>query len=103
MLRLPGVIKTIRLLKLRRIMRKWNSLAIGPLLKVFTILFFWVLAAHWVACTFFIIGWYTCGLFNETWITMYWPDMRDSCFGGQPPDPAVITSTPSPTSASTSA
>ena len=34
LIRVPGLIKTVRLLKLRRIMRKWNSLSYGPLLKV---------------------------------------------------------------------
>ena len=35
-----------------RIMRKWNSLSYGPVLKVMTILGFWILAAHWVSCCF---------------------------------------------------
>ena len=88
---MPGLIKTVRLLKLRRIMRKWNSLSYGPLLKVFTILGMWLLCAHWVACVFFIIGWYTCGFYTETWITMYWPQMRDQCLIGDPPEPAIIS------------
>lgn len=89
--RVPGLIKTVRLLKLRRIMRKWNALSYGPLLKVLTILGMWVLVAHWVACTFFIIGWYTCGDHSDTWITLYWPELKPLCLVGQPPDPSVVT------------
>ena len=33
-IRIPGLIKTVRLLKLKRIMKKWNNLSYGPLLKV---------------------------------------------------------------------
>ena len=93
---MPGLIKTVRLLKLRRIMRKWNALSYGPLLKVLTILFMWVLAAHWVACVFFIIGWYTCGWYEETWITQYWYEMKASCQAGLPPDPFVVTEASGP-------
>ena len=42
----PGLIKIIRLLKLRRTMRKWNSLSFGPSLKVVTIVCGWLLVAH---------------------------------------------------------
>ena len=35
-IRIPGLIKTVRLLKLKRIMKKWNNLSYGPLLKVRT-------------------------------------------------------------------
>ena len=75
-----GVIKTIRILKLGRIMRRWDALAFAPLLKVLTVVCFWLLVTHWVACGFFMIGWYTCaqtnasgaviaGYYNETWVT----------------------------------
>ena len=48
--RLPGLIKIVRLLKLKRTIRKWNGLSYGPLLKVITIVFGWLLVAHWFAC-----------------------------------------------------
>ena len=50
LVRLPGLIKIVRLLKLRRTIRKWNSLSYGPVFKVFTILAGWILVAHWFAC-----------------------------------------------------
>jgi len=94
-----GVVKTVRLFKLGRIMRRWDSLSFAPLLKVLTSLFMWTLAAHWVACGFFIIGWSTCrSLYNETWITLYWPQMRDTCKAGLPPDPSLVTDQPNPLS-----
>jgi potassium voltage-gated channel Eag-related subfamily H protein 1 len=89
-LQLPGLIKTIRLLKLRRIMAKWNSHAWGPVLKVVTILCIWLLAAHWVGCIFFVIGWYSCGEYRTTWVAKYWPEMQDQCLAGMPPDPSVV-------------
>ena len=52
-----GLIKIIRLLKLRRTMRKWNGTSYGPLLKVVTIVCGWLLLAHWAGCGFFILGW----------------------------------------------
>lgn len=55
-MRLPGLIKIVRLLKLRRTLRKWNSLSYGPLLKVITIICGWLLVAHWFACGWFILG-----------------------------------------------
>ena len=86
LIRIPGLIKTVRLLKLRRIMRKWNALSYGPLLKVCTILFAWLLAAHWVACGFFIIGWYSCqSLYEETWVTKHFPPMKADCSSGARP------------------
>lgn len=93
LIRVPGLIKTVRLLKLRRIMRKWNALSFGPLLKVITILGFWVLCAHWVACIFFIIGWYSCGGApgeDDTWVTVYWPGMKQDCISGNAPNPAAV-------------
>jgi len=90
--RLPGLIKTVRLMKLKRIMRKWNSLSFGPVLKVGTVLLIWMLAAHWFACVFFMIGWYGCAIYKETWITTYWPEMSVQCHtGGVYPDPSLIT------------
>ena len=76
--RLPGLIKTVRLLKLKRIMRKWNALSIGPVLKVGTVLLMWMLSAHWFACVFFMIGWYGCNSYEHTWITVYWPEMSSA-------------------------
>jgi len=79
-----GLIKVVRLLKIRRIMKKWENLSWGPLLKVLTIIAFWLLSAHWVACGFFAIGWATCRVFNDTWVTTYWPDLTDTCKAGLP-------------------
>ena len=57
--------KTIRLIKVRRILRKWNNLSIAPLIKVLTILSFWLLCAHWLSCGFFGMAWATCGQFHD--------------------------------------
>merc|ERR1711871_1876621 len=47
------LIKTIRLIKVKRILKKWDSLSFAPLIKVITIVAFWLLVAHWLACGFF--------------------------------------------------
>jgi len=89
----PGLIKIIRLLKLRRTIRKWNGLSYGPLLKVITIVCGWLLLAHWFACGWFVMGWYTCrSLANQVetngpWVTQYWPQLTPNCTTGNPPDP----------------
>lgn len=46
LVRIPGLIKVVRLLKLRRTIRKWASLSYGPVLKVCTIIGGWLLIAH---------------------------------------------------------
>jgi len=78
-----ALVKTIRLLKIKRIMEKYENLSWGPTLKVITILFFWLLCAHWVACGFFVQAWLTCSTYSETWVTIYWPDLRQACRDGQ--------------------
>ena len=78
-----GLIKVVRLLKIRRIMAKWENLSWGPLLKVLTILSFWLLVAHWMACGFFAIGWATCKQYHDTWVTVYWPDLSEACKRGE--------------------
>ena len=92
MIRLPGLIKTVRLLKLKRIMRKWNALTIGPFLKVCTVLVLWLLCAHWVSCGYFLLGWFGCKINRETWVTKYWSEMRASCMAGERPNPSVVVS-----------
>jgi len=97
------LLKTIRLVKVKRILRKWNNLSIAPLIKVFTIIAFWLLCAHWVSCGFFGIGWATCARYmdeypdfidgepcmigkkpcNGNWITTYWPTLKDACVDGE--------------------
>jgi len=99
------LLKTVRLIKVRRILRKWNNLSIAPLIKVFTIIAFWLLCAHWLSCGFFGVGWATCGTYaekypefvggavcmignqpcNGNWITTYWPTMKGPCEAGEDP------------------
>jgi hypothetical protein len=90
LVRLPGLIKTVRLLKLKRIMSKWNAYTFGPTLKVMTVLGLWLLSAHWVSCGFFLLGWYRCGETTETWVTKYWVEMKADCEAGKPPNPSVV-------------
>lgn len=95
-IRVPGLIKVIRLLKLRRTIRKWNGLSYGPFLKVVTILCGWLLLAHWFACGWFILGWYSCPLYaanldaNGPWITQYWPQLTPNCTSTSPPDVSLF-------------
>ena len=36
----------------------------------------WLTIAHIFACTWFILGWYSrCNLYEETWVTRFWPDL----------------------------
>ena len=74
-----GLVKVVRLLKIRRILSKYENLAWGPLIKVLTILSFWLLSAHWISCGFFAIGWNTCNTYSETWVALYWPDLLLTC------------------------
>jgi CRP-like cAMP-binding protein len=104
-----SLLKGLRLIKVRRILKKYQQMKVGPFLRVFTILFFWILCAHWMACGFFIIGWGTCPWYAHpsltmtadgrqldcsvrgspcegNWITVYWPIMRTTCAARQLPE-----------------
>lgn len=84
-IRIPGLFKCVRLLKLRRTTRKWNGTTYGPILKVVVIVGCWLLLAHWFACGWFLLGWYTCPTYannlasNGPWITQYWPALIPNC------------------------
>ena len=84
-----GLVKVVRLLKIRRILSRYENLAWGPLIKVLTILGFWLLAAHWISCGFFAIGWNTCRSYSETWISLYWPDLLITCREKKKPEEGI--------------
>ena len=48
-----------------------------------TILFGWIVVAHWFACVFYALGWvWRCqpgGEATDTWLTIYWPQLRLDC------------------------
>ena len=31
---------------------------------------------------------------NETWITVYYPDLKDACMAGEKPDPYIVKNDP---------
>ena len=102
-LRAFALLKTVRLMKIQRWMKKYSNRSFGPLLRVVIILTFWLLCAHWVACGFFVIGWSTCAEYsvqpqavnstchirgskcNGNWITEYWPQLSPMCVSGRLP------------------
>ena len=96
------LIKTVRLLRLRRLLAHTKLMAGGNVLRVVLILWFWLLVAHWFACAFFALAWYCCGDPNvywykvpATWVTTYFngerdgPDLSNSC-GEESAPPEVL-------------
>ena len=92
--RIPGLLKVVRLFKLKRLLTKLQSTSFGPSAKVITILSVWLLMAHWLGCGFFILGWYGCAWHTETWVTQYWTELAPTCRTGARPDFALITLSP---------
>ena len=89
------LMKTVRLLRLRRLMKNTKLLAGGNVLRVLIILFAWLLITHWLACAFFALGWNMCGdgpgQYEQTWVTEYFdgsrpylPQLSDTCGQGTP-------------------
>ena len=89
------LMKTVRLLRLRRLMQNTKLLAGGNVLRVLIILFVWLLITHWLACAFFALGWNMCGdgpgKYEQTWVTEYFdgsrpylPQLSDTCGQGTP-------------------
>ena len=92
-----SLIKTIRLLRLRRLLAHTKLLAGDNVLRVLVIIWVWLLIMHWNACMFFFLGWNLCGdgdgRYEETWVTAYFngdegarhlkgqglPDLRQAC------------------------
>ena len=96
------LIKTVRLLRLRRLLAHTKLMSGGNVVRVVLILLFWLLFAHWFACSFFALGWAMCGeepwQYRETWVTTYFDGQRDGpdlsdlsrCGQGAPPEPLFI-------------
>ena len=94
------LIKTVRLLRLRRLLAHTKLMSGGNVVRVVLILLFWLLFAHWFACGFFALGWSMCGeeswQYPETWVTTYFdgqrdgPHLSDRCGQGSPPEPLFI-------------
>ena len=85
--------KTVRLVRLRRLLAHTKLISGDNVLRVLMILSFWLLITHWCACFFFALGWSMCGsIYDETWVVVYFdgtrgqglPDLRDSCGDGTP-------------------
>ena len=76
------LIKTVRLLRIRRLMRAWGFVFGANMLRVGTILFGWILVAHWFACGWYGLGWVQrCSWHwsEDTWLTIYWPELATEC------------------------
>ena len=76
------LIKTVRLLRLRRLLAHTKLMSGGNVVRVVLILLFWLLFAHWFACGFFALGWALCGeeywyQYRETWVTTYFDGAHD--------------------------
>ena len=60
-------------------------------------------AHHLQACLFFAIGWNTChtctghtcaAWYDDTWVTVYWPELKATCGEGAPDDIVTIYGDP---------
>merc|ERR1740117_286816 len=70
------LIKTVRLLRISRLMRTWGFVAGANLLRVVFILVGWIMVAHWYACAFYSLGWVPrCTSEIDTWLTVYWEEI----------------------------
>ena len=56
-----ALIKTVRLLRLRRMLDGLKMVSGSKLLSLGGIVFLWLLLAHWCGCSFFALGWMLCG------------------------------------------
>ena len=84
--RLESSIRAIQLLaiarlwRLYRLSKRWRSLGgTGSILRVVRSLSMWVIACHWLACLFFLLGWSQCQSSEVTWVIDYWPELDGSC------------------------
>ena len=93
------LVKTVRLVRLKRLLAHTKLISGDNVLRVLMILSFWLLVTHWCACIFFALGWSLCGsVYDETWVILYFdgtrgqglPDLRDSCGDGTPDGIASI-------------
>ena len=81
--RLFSVVKSVRLLRIRRMLAKSESMRSSSVARVVLTLLAWVLLGHWFACTFYALGFYTVctfGWYEASWITTYaeWADVLDT-------------------------
>ena len=57
-------------------------------------IFCWILAAHWLGCFFFMLGWRSCGQSwigqtdGRTWVTYHWPAVSSDCIARRSPSEA---------------
>ncbi|KAL1520748.1 hypothetical protein AB1Y20_022314 [Prymnesium parvum] len=93
------LVKTIRLLRIKRLMMKLQGQAGGQILRVIVVVGLWLLVTHWFACGFLIIGWNECTT-GETWVLTYprWaviPQFVEHCRAGIAPHLTIDPSPPS--------
>ena len=87
-----ALIKTVRMLRLRRMLNSLRKGSGSELLSLGIIVFVWLLITHWCGCTFFAFGWMLCGDGQRTWVTEYFdgtdrqglPVLSDTCGEGTP-------------------
>ena len=74
-----ALIKTVRLLKLRRLLNRTMMSEGGNVVRVVVILSVWLLITHWSACAFFALGDRLCnnGKYQNTWLTVYFDGSQD--------------------------
>ena len=72
-----ALIKTVRLLKLRRLLNRMMTSEAGNVVRVVVILSVWLLITHWSACGFFALGDRFCGNGKTTWVTVYFNGNQD--------------------------
>ena len=89
-----ALIKTLRLLRLRRMLNSLRKGSGSELVSLGVIVFVWLLITHWCGCAFFAFGWMLCGEGARTWVTEYFdgtdrqglPVLTDTCGEGTPDD-----------------
>ena len=47
----------MRLIRARRLVKRWQGLSGDKTLGVIGIVFIWLLLSHWIGCGWFVLGW----------------------------------------------
>ena len=69
------LLKTIRMLRARKLLQVSGHLRSSNMLRVVLTLATWLLLAHWAACLFYGLGFYTVCVFEwytNSWVLFYW-------------------------------
>lgn len=94
---LVRLLSLLRIWRLRRLVHRWGGLSgAGNGLRVIAAVGVWLMACHWLACLFFLLGWSMCSRSQPSWVPIYWPELHAPCAARAPPTSIVHYGGPSP-------